>query len=372
MEKPKLFYAVHYAGFTKQQYNSIREATIEKNHKMLKMSSCVALVLMIILFVISFLPFGLQHNRTLYLGFAVCTIPVLVASRLIDETHKDLILPLCYLMLSLGYAYAINIGVFLQPHIPATTFCALAVCLPLLIVDKPYKILLLQLLWTVVFSLLCIFIKDKNIISIDITNASMFLILGTAINYSVLKIMISDLLNVEHIKRERDTDDLTKLLTKGAAIRAVNEYIQEGGKDASILVIDIDNFKKINDTMGHAYGDVVLRLMGECIRKVFKNPYDILSRFGGDEFMLFLPGLTEPAALRKMVSIFVGEMSQLLTSPETATPITGSIGIAFYPADADNYAALFAKADSALYKSKGKGKNCYTFYVDSDVNHIIE
>ena len=137
-------------------------------------------------------------------------------------------------------------------------------------------------------------------------------------------------------------------------------------KPAMMLVIDLDNFKHINDTFGHAYGDAVLRLMGECIRSNFREN-DYKGRFGGDEFVVFLPGVDDKQQVVTYVNNLVEMMKTRVITPESANPVHGSIGIALYPKHASTYEELFKKADEALYASKERGKDRYTFYIPKGV-----
>lgn len=116
----------------------------------------------------------------------------------------------------------------------------------------------------------------------------------------------------------------------------------------SVLMLDIDNFKKYNDTQGHQAGDVLLK----DAAKVFKNsvrPQDIICRYGGEEFIIIL------LQTDKMASKIVAE--RLRVQCELYLPITVSIGIASIPEDAHEVGALIEKADGALYQAKKTGKN---------------
>ena len=169
------------------------------------------------------------------------------------------------------------------------------------------------------------------------------------------------------IAKQRDTDELTKLLTKNAVERKIKRYMElTPSKPAMMLVIDLDNFKHINDTFGHAYGDAVLRLMGECIRSNFREE-DYKGRFGGDEFVVFLPGVDDKQQVVTYVNNLVEMMKTRVRTPESANPVHGSIGIALYPKHASTYEELFKKADEALYASKERGKDRYTFYIPKEV-----
>lgn len=155
-------------------------------------------------------------------------------------------------------------------------------------------------------------------------------------------------------------DMLTKLYNKGSS----QEYIQAvlasnvPGKMAALMIIDLDNFKHMNDTMGHLFGDALLSEVAHSIQKQFRSE-DIVGRVGGDEFLVFLGQIPNTAlAEQKAVQVMkaIGEMAvQELTEVE----LSCSIGIAVYPECGQTYHELFQRADQALYRAKNQGKGRY-------------
>ena len=119
----------------------------------------------------------------------------------------------------------------------------------------------------------------------------------------------------------------------------------------ALLFIDLDHFKPINDTYGHAAGDAVLQQLSERLSSAIRSS-DALSRHGGDEFLLLLADTASPRAAQR----FAGKILQLLKAPYAINGyqlnVSASIGIAYYPADADNVKALIGHADAAMYRSK--------------------
>lgn len=160
-------------------------------------------------------------------------------------------------------------------------------------IDKPYRMSLFLCIMTVIFRSFALHYKEPEIANFDVLNAIIYTMLAI-----LLYLLTSRTKADEHrlrweIAKQRDTDELTKLLTKNAIERKIKRYMElTPSKPAMMLVIDLDNFKHINDTFGHAYGDAVLRLMGECIRSNFRED-DYKGRFGGDEFVVFLPGIDD-------------------------------------------------------------------------------
>lgn len=152
---------------------------------------------------------------------------------------------------------------------------------------------------------------------------------------------------------ERNTDPLTRLLNRRGMDSALIEW-QQQGKSFSVLACDIDRFKRVNDTYGHAVGDLVLQFLADTMRQHTRNQ-DLLCRAGGEEFFIFLAdqNLEEawPIAERLRQAV---EQSE---SP-SGSHITISIGVSHWPSYSENLASVMQAADQALYAAKNSGRNC--------------
>lgn len=155
-------------------------------------------------------------------------------------------------------------------------------------------------------------------------------------------------------------DPGTGLLNK----RAINEYaiekIQNKTEGLCIVIIDLDDFKKINDNFGHMKGDEVLSKVAEIMKSVVRNR-GAVGRFGGDEFMVILEGFTTQDDLRRVLSTISANVRWAF-SDQNGPKVTLSIGSSMYPVDGDSYEELFKKADKCVYIAKGKGKNRFIMY----------
>lgn len=166
----------------------------------------------------------------------------------------------------------------------------------------------------------------------------------------------------QDLENKADTDLLTELNNKIATERKIQEYITENPDSQCLFFLfDIDNFKKINDTLGHAFGDEVLRSLGQQLRNEFRVT-DIIGRTGGDEFILFLKDLNTDEVLAKEAKRLENLFHQFKAGEYVKYSATASIGATVFPRDAKDYQGLYKSADKALYEAKRRGKNCLVFY----------
>ena len=146
-------------------------------------------------------------------------------------------------------------------------------------------------------------------------------------------------------------DPLTKLLNKLEIQRDVTSYIEENPSSTNVMfLIDIDNFKGINDNFGHTFGDTVIMDVANLIRSQFRVD-DFVGRVGGDEFLVFMKNTSVEKAKEKAQRL-CGILSREYSGENVNYRISSSIGLAVYRSPKDTYAGLFEKADHAMYRAK--------------------
>lgn len=153
-----------------------------------------------------------------------------------------------------------------------------------------------------------------------------------------------------------ETDFLTGLYNKKAATDKITKWLKDNPtQEAVLIMLDLDDFKEINDIYGHSFGDEILKEAARIIETCFSEN-DILSRFGGDEFIIFVKD--EPI---RNAECRIDELMQKLASEITSMeqPLHCSAGIAARVSKYDDYEDLFNRADNAMYMAKKNGKNRY-------------
>ena len=166
----------------------------------------------------------------------------------------------------------------------------------------------------------------------------------------------------EQLKYESTHDGTTRLLNKSAAQEQIKTCInRKDGKTGALVLIDIDSFKSINDRFGHTVGDKAILSVAETIRKRFRQT-DVLSRFGGDEFVVFIKDVSNPSGLMDRIADFLSHVTELVIEKDRSVYLTCSAGIAIAKNGETDFDTLYRHADTALYVSKNNGKNRYYVY----------
>jgi diguanylate cyclase (GGDEF)-like protein len=177
---------------------------------------------------------------------------------------------------------------------------------------------------------------------------------------------ISDYKEIYQIlNQQAKYDSLTKLLNRSEFIKQLNFAIEQARIETikiAILFIDIDDFKNINDNLGHSLGDESLKHVSKVIKSCFTKKHPI-SRFSGDEFITYIKYTNHDYLLSNINSI-LEKISQPFMVSNTRIFISCSIGIGLFPEHASTSEELIGKADLAMYKVKHNGKNNYSFYSD--------
>jgi diguanylate cyclase (GGDEF)-like protein len=209
------------------------------------------------------------------------------------------------------------------------------------------------------------------------TTSTSFLSIITAGNFAadlapmllvayITTMLSQDILNaMSRIKLISETDELTHAYN----MRAFNSIARREcaladryNRTFSLLMVDSDNLKKVNDVHGHEAGDRLIKLVVQCIRDDLRTT-DVVARYGGDEFMCLLPETGGEAAAMVAERIRARIAATALSMGPGAVPTTVSIGVATYPTDGDDFDKLAKNADRALYASKAQGRNRVTVFV---------
>ena len=176
--------------------------------------------------------------------------------------------------------------------------------------------------------------------------------------------------NTKAVKREAMKDSLTGLYNREYAEKYMNMHLRQNHRCAYFM-IDMDNFKQVNDRYGHIAGDYALKNVAGMLAEMARN-VGIACRMGGDEFSLFITQHIERKELHRLAASMLEEYNRLKMKQESMVETSLSIGIAMAPVDGRTYQDLYNAADKALYLSKRGGKNRYCFFNEGEVTETEE
>jgi diguanylate cyclase (GGDEF)-like protein len=167
----------------------------------------------------------------------------------------------------------------------------------------------------------------------------------------------------EQLEYQANYDELTGLINRNLLSDRFKQAIssaQRDQKEVCIFFMDLDNFKVINNTMGHSAGDELLKVIAERLLNCARSS-DTVARYGGDEFVLVFPHIAEMEDAALIAERIIAEISQPLQLKGHTFQGTVSIGISFYPHDGQDKETLLQHADTAMYHAKDKGEIHFVF-----------
>lgn len=182
----------------------------------------------------------------------------------------------------------------------------------------------------------------------------------------ILTEIFGQLINVQERKELEELasyDMMTNVLNKVSFENQVTKILDNSNKENShaLFFIDLDDFKYVNDNLGHSFGDYLLIELGKRLRKSVRE-IDLIGRVGGDEFVIFVKDISNNKILIEKAEKILVDINQEIFDETNRHKIKASIGIATYPKHGENYEQLYSNADVALYNSKRKGKNVATVF----------
>ena len=155
-------------------------------------------------------------------------------------------------------------------------------------------------------------------------------------------------------------DSMTKVMNN-KGITTYAEAAVDSGEQIAVVMLDIDNFKSVNDTYGHLFGDTVIATVADVIKKVV-GEHGVVGRVGGDEFLVILDDYGDELGLRNYLRSIKVNVNTLFLEKVGENRLSCSIGVSQCPINSDKFKELYMIADRALYLAKEKGKNCYIIY----------
>lgn len=262
------------------------------------------------------------------------------------------------------YSFVTLIGTVFGPDTPAVMFIVFLLTMPMLIIAPVHHTYALLSAALVVFSITAARFKIPLYTQMDMIHGITCLVLGFFLSQRILESRISLLASNEQLNRLSKYDALTEIPNR----RGLDEYLQQvyhACEALTLAMIDVDNFKGYNDTLGHQSGDTALKAVAKTIQRHTAESGYFAARYGGEEFILIGTGRSAANLETLLETIRADICSQkVLCQSHSTDCLTVSIGFASKK-PGEEFGSLFKRADDALYLAKGAGKNCVKACPDS-------
>lgn len=346
---------------TKYEWESVKEEVYNADNRILSICTFYGSTLFCLLTIISIVDRAFQETVVFahpiaYGMVTICLGILAFLSKQLSGKKSKFIIILVYCFYFVLYGFSVYSGIFQYPVAFATIYICLEFGFPLVFIEKTSRFFLISFFSGTIFCFLSFFHKVPEYSSIDIFYIICFYLLAFMPSLYNTKAHVREFHLRQKIEKERDFDETSGLLGKTAFFRESRKALEKS-KNKILIILDLDNFKKVNDYFGHFTGDHVLGMVGECIRLNFRRS-DIMGRFGGDEFLILVDSKnlefikTKAECLLKILN-----ETKIFPNEKKGTPtIRASMGIAVCD-EKSTIEMIFQRADRALYNAKKMGKN---------------
>ncbi|SDI22294.1 diguanylate cyclase (GGDEF) domain-containing protein [Pseudobutyrivibrio sp. 49] len=269
----------------------------------------------------------------------------------------------CTFYFFLGVDLAL-IDVFDSPTGQALWLPLACIGLPMIFIDRIYKYAFEESVVLSIMLIMSYFHRDHEGFLKDLYISIAAFIVSILAARIILEVRAKEALAMQEVTKLSSLDKLTHVLNKNALIERIDNYFHRKTSDefCAMCIIDLDDFKLVNDNLGHSTGDILLEKVGQLLIENFRA-YDLVGRYGGDEFVVLMPRMGDINILANRCKALQMYISDLDIGANHI--VTASIGAVICKGEGD-WKAIFSMADDALYKSKILGKNCCTTWVYVD------
>ena len=276
-----------YAGIDRFNYERITPKIYETNRIIITTFSAISTFLLVTFYIMTYFINAMRHNRNVYELGAIFSIALFICARFIAKRYNRVVISLVHIAVAAFYIYGILIGTVVSPEHAAVTFMVMLVFMPMLFIDRPLHAIIASAFYTTIFIFLCYRNKSPMIVSIDIVNVITFSILGMISGVVINHMKLRGYVVEQKLKEISRLDQLTQMNNRNAYELERDLVPSYARHHLTCIYIDVNDLHIMNNTMGHAYGDEMLKFVAEQIKRLFGKEFTY--RTGGDEFVAFAP-----------------------------------------------------------------------------------
>lgn len=348
--------------FTKIAYGKVDKAFYKENIKLLECMNYQSIksaylncsILCTVLFITSLVWDIMNHLKVFYLCYTTYYLIGTVMVHIFLKKNQRYNKLFYYGLMVVVFSMVGILGIYNNKGRQAVMFFVCLMILPALYIEKPIHTFIFTAIMSSLFIIATIRIKAQFplVIMYDVFNTSCCFVISCAWVWSIRNMIFENIKVQLYFEKKSQIDQLTGLFNKGHTESLCKAYLMGDQRvvNSALIVIDVDNFKNINDTKGHTQGDCMLRGFGLSLKEIFKEDH-IIGRIGGDEFLVLIKNVQDKK-----------EVEQKAREVLSKVECTCSIGVAMVNSQSRVYQDLFEKADEALYEVKRSGKGTYRFY----------
>ena len=346
----------------RRQYFSKEKFEIAKLNLNILEKLCLTTVLLLIIFLF-LTPFiikgwsaSLQHIVFLPISMLFCIVVFLCKKKV--QTSPKIVTALCILFEVILFTFIILIDVFSDKAAPSCFMSMLCVALPAMFIFPLSLSFGMIVFFEIVYAIAVVIFKNSDIGQYDVFETIVSLGFSFVVAVIIFRLRIRDYQTRIKFKELSIRDTLLPgIYNKQGCEKQIQKYLEYNNPsvNCSVLFLDLDDFKRINDTFGHQNGDIILRCVGEILRGVFRSN-DIIGRFGGDEFILLIKELTNEKVLVDKC-LLINERLRDYSKKKIGVIVSCSIGVIIVKNKETDFDSLFRQADKALYEAKNSGKD---------------
>lgn len=340
MNKIKKFLkSLLFSGIKKDEYKLIQGNILEENRKSLRAFSFLTSFFLLILFILSFTSETIATSRWTYLSFFIL-IGISFAVSVFNKNNKILVIN-TYTFIILLLILGILLGTINETDNYAVTFIVLLFTVPLLFTDKVYRMIICIYLGAIVFIVVAIYTKDKNILTSDIINVVVFSLIGSFVCTYVTDLKLQRFLYLQKLSILSETDSLTGVKNRNSYEKTQKEYALKSDQILACVYIDVNGLHEMNNMYGHSMGDKMLQFVATTMEKEFGKNNTF--RIGGDEFVSLVPNIKEDDVKTKIDSFRKAIEDESYHA---------SIGYSYGDTSKIDIISLVAKAEKRMYVEK--------------------